>query len=806
MNTSALAKNYPKTEDLPRNSDLSWMTKTQKNLYDILVQGDNALLSQFQLRQRFGLTKFEAESPSLDPRFKAIWEGLRTERDPFWKFTSTYEKTCLLIAQKAQGKETLRIEDFEARTINVKRFGYSWDVIRHHREFVAELIKMGVDIAPVPHYTYFSVDNLDTSWMNKFQSKLLTYMQENPDVYIRSMSQVAKICSCAPLSAVSCFADSRFKDLIDFHNAKQGRVSDLDREQKLYDFYVDEKNRSISPSDAAVIVFGDRRRWYHIKQNPEFVEKLRTLGVNTSSLLDSYESHDDVMLISNQRELEEFYASDFWDARRIFKDYPRHRGPATYCIDFTKIPQPAMREIIKRYFRIQISTVWKARTGNSNIVDLEKFFKELFIRFPGVETLKDIEREKHIIPVLQGLRQQYSDDSLVKILTQVRALFQFACVNDWKDAPREGLIIGYDLPRQRFVKKPKPIPTYVKAQFDDLLQSQILPALRVGETTPYVSADAWDFFIVLRYTGRRYEDVAHLLEDCVQTDFDGDPVLVVDHRIAKIAKDLHVPLAHLNGLDDGKNVVVEAIMRQKQRVSSLPPAKDGYKYLFRKEQRRKNGDKTVDVFSYKSLSDMLDRILERADIRSEDGSLANISSHQFRHTVASEMIMAGVDVYAVKEFLGHESVRMTESYIKVLTEQLKSKLPESMYQSTVTGALDLSSNNNTDLFNDGWVKNKIIGVFELGDGCCEHPYKLPSCPHMVCKTCIKKKIYPRHRDSVVMTIESTKAHLAAATQLGLSEKASELEKVLEFHEEALKVIDTGKVFSASYDYYRKRGM
>ena len=43
------------------------------------------------------------------------------------------------------------------------------------------------------------------------------------------------------------------------------------------------------------------------------------------------------------------------------------------------------------------------------------------------------------------------------------------------------------------------------------------------------------------------------------------------------------------------------------------------------------------------------------------------------------------------------------------------------------------------MYDNKWVKNKIIGVFELGDGCCEHPYKMPSCLHMACKTCVLKK-------------------------------------------------------------------
>ncbi|MDV4151763.1 hypothetical protein R0131_13120 [Clostridium sp. AL.422] len=48
-----------------------------------------------------------------------------------------------------------------------------------------------------------------------------------------------------------------------------------------------------------------------------------------------------------------------------------------------------------------------------------------------------------------------------------------------------------------------------------------------------------DLIIVIRYTGRRFEDICHLIaehknkiNECVQDDLDGDPMIYLDHRIA----------------------------------------------------------------------------------------------------------------------------------------------------------------------------------------------------------------------------------------------------------------------------------
>ena len=42
--------------------------------------------------------------------------------------------------------------------------------------------------------------------------------------------------------------------------------------------------------------------------------------------------------------------------------------------------------------------------------------------------------------------------------------------------------------------------------------------------------------------------------------------------------------------------------------------------------------------------------------------LDDVTLHTFRHTFASHLVMAGVDLMTVKELLGHKSIKMTERY------------------------------------------------------------------------------------------------------------------------------------------------
>ncbi|WP_291566483.1 MULTISPECIES: hypothetical protein [unclassified Clostridium] len=96
-----------------------------------------------------------------------------------------------------------------------------------------------------------------------------------------------------------------------------------------------------------------------------------------------------------------------------------------------------------------------------------------------------------------------------------------------------------------------------------------------------------------------------------------------------------------------------------------------------------------------------------------------------------------------------------------------------------------------------------IRVFELGDGYCKHPYKMPSCHHMACKTCVKKKIYPRHLQTVKDTIESETIHRDNALKMRLDEKAEEFDKIVRFYTVTLEIINKGETFEDSKHFYVK---
>lgn len=604
----------------------------------------------------------------------------------------------------------------------------------------------------------FLIDNIDTSWMTKAQKKFFDILKNNEN------------------------KDKRYNEICELAGYKSNQP------------------------------------WYTAIKDKRFANLLESIGVTVRFKNENYPSHNEVEYIKNPKEREEYLKEDEWDMRKLFNEYPRHMNSQKFILRFERIKNKSIREYIKRYYVNMISN-WKPLTCVNRLNDFYYFFDSMYELFPYINSLNELKREEHIEPIL--LNMKCSKKQRGSTIRYIKSMFEYMYYNKWPNSPSLGLFNKYDTPKTEETN-PRPIPPNIKIQLDDYIESTVIPLLEDNQPTPIIDPQYWDLIIVIRNTGRRIEDICHLIAEhkdknieCLQYDLDGDPMLYLDHRVAKIPKDLRIPLAHLKD-SKGRNIVERAILRQIERVKNLEPAPDGYKYLFReiKIDRRGLGDgkvilddnknPVVDSISYSLFNDsvILPNICNQIPLKDVDGNIYKISAHQFRHTVATEMIDAGVDIYAVKEFLGHGSVAMTEKYIKVYQQRLKKEFKEKLSKSDAT---DIKNNlsEEENLYDNKWVKNKIIGVFELGDGCCEHPYKMPSCPHMACKTCVKKKIYSRHLQAVKDTIESETIHKDNALRMGLNEKAEEFDKIIRFYTVALEVINKGEIFEASNHFYIK---
>ena len=60
------------------------------------------------------------------------------------------------------------------------------------------------------------------------------------------------------------------------------------------------------------------------------------------------------------------------------------------------------------------------------------------------------------------------------------------------------------------------------------------------------------------------------------------------------------------------------------------------------------------------------------------GIKKKITPHSFRHSRAIHLLEDGINIFYIKDILGHESIETTQNYIKISTE-LKRKVIENVY-------------------------------------------------------------------------------------------------------------------------------
>jgi site-specific recombinase XerD/AraC-like DNA-binding protein len=423
-------------------------------------------------------------------------------------------------------------------------------------------------------------------------------------------------------------------------------------QQRLLQVLQEEANRQLSIIElCAQAGYSDLSRWYESLASEQFVETLQAWGVPIERQKPPFMPHIHVRLTMN---LEADLNQDVWDMRQFKPEYPKHRSPAQYIVDFTCIQNPQLRQQVKGFFRRRLPK-WQAGTFAAQLQTL----RGVLVHLPSDVDIETITRA-HIEEVLPVLLAQSSDSWAKSCLRAARSMFHYMAHSRYWDGPRppQDLIDREDIPSAQ-TPLPRPIPVAVLDQLDPLL-AYALQEINNGCEPPLLEPIFWDAILLLRRTGMRFADLAHLEAPmahnrggCLGQDGDGDWWIHIRPETTKMRREHQIPTR----AEDG---IMEAIRRQTERVQSIPDH-FGKAYLFRTEQG---------VLTYKAFCKALGKLSPYLICA---GQPYEITPHQFRHTIATDMINEGVELILVKEFLGHASLAMTMRYVKVYRAGLQAK-------------------------------------------------------------------------------------------------------------------------------------
>lgn len=280
-----------------------------------------------------------------------------------------------------------------------------------------------------------------------------------------------------------------------------------------------------------------------------------------------------------------------------------------------------------------ISNTLRPGTVKSYRNAINIFINFITSNYPEITSLKDLKRSPHIEEWLLYLAKSGRSTGTKHIQVGCICRF-FTDINEWgwKDCPRLGLITSKDIPIPD-----KCLPKPLAPEDDRKLQN----ILRKNKDKLFYQA-----LLLLRKTGMRIGELRDLDINCLEKTDTGEYVLRVP--IGKLHDDRIIPV-------DFETVeIINRIIKLRGNFLPIPHPRTGEstQFLIVKKNRRSRP-------TYAGLRATLSIAARKCGINK------HIRPHQLRHSFATELLRAGMSLFALKELLGHKDIDMTLVYTDV---------------------------------------------------------------------------------------------------------------------------------------------
>ncbi len=337
---------------------------------------------------------------------------------------------------------------------------------------------------------------------------------------------------------------------------------------------------------------------------------------------------------------------------------------SVYSMTFTKIITPWLKLAAKKFVRFQAAT--RSFATCRGYIRSFNHFDEYLQTIEEPFAANNINRS-HIVGLIQHLATKNLKPMTRGItLINLRVFHQIVLLEGWLDWPERPIIFNSDLPRD-IDKAPKYISDYVLTQLKRHLHN----------------FPQWmqHFITIIMETGRRISEVCSLSFDCLEQDSDDDLLLKVNEKKLKRIRLIPISKECINAIKAQQNLVL---------------SEETSKYLF--PSHRLSKSPTVSAVH---INRSLKNLAIEHGIKDANGVIWKFSSHQFRHTIGTQMINAGVPQVMVQHYLGHESPEMTARYAHIHNETMKKAFTE--YQEKMVD-VNGQVKANDELINAKWLK------------------------------------------------------------------------------------------------------
>jgi integrase len=422
-------------------------------------------------------------------------------------------------------------------------------------------------------------------------------------------------------------------------------------------------------------------------------------------------------------------------------------SPKLTEVRFDQLPQPWLRQSVKRACRYRLGA---GKAFGSISIDeraLRWFAVFLAGQHPEVTGPGGITRDvlEHYLSWVTAA-PQLAGNTTNTYLVVLRGFLQACHRHGWMPGlpPQAALYIDELPPRPRPL--PRFIPEFVMAQLEHPAHLERLP----DETTRHL-------VVLIQETGLRANDACALGSNPIIVDSTGWPCLKFYNT--KMATEQLVPLSER---------AAGAVRAQQQHLLGRWP--EGCLRLFPSPHSNPDGTRG---FSYATLRQRLANWQDDIALHDETGQRVSVTAHQFRHTLETRLINAGVPQHVVQKMLGHASPQMTARYATLHDATVRAAFDDYQQHRVDVHGYPLPFDPHAPSADAEWIKHNLARVqASLPNGYCGRPPQQECPPPNACLTCPDFQTTPaflpihrRQRDDTLELIDlaEQRGHTRLAT-------------------------------------------
>ena len=431
---------------------------------------------------------------------------------------------------------------------------------------------------------------------------------------------------------------------------------------------------------------------------------------------------------------------DVWNI--VDNDVESQHYGRNFKFDFSYISSEKNKDVVKDY-------IWQNyRVRNISLNTLYTYLNSYLMRFFGfVENENkelselsnaDIDRYVSLLhaTISKRTRKPLGYQSQKKTLDAVKGLIRWFQLHRPNDVPMIEIFTGNEYIGVNRKLKIDFIPDDVVAQINEALKTEKNPYLKCG-------------IIILQSTGMRIGDLLKLRIDCIKPHLiSGYTIEWTQHKGHKDKPPMPV-----------RSECVAAIEKLVEITSELrdeADEKDKDTLMIWRVPVGKGAGKVMPISQKTFGTVWFDKFIKDNNIKDANGDYYNLTSHQFRRTLGTDMLSKGTNINVIQQVLGHSDPSVTKRFYADVKDKERAEVFKSVGVIGNINQIQSSVFDNVSEFE--WFKaNKDKGAC-MCDGYCTKPVvdgKI--CDRLIkrqkCYTCSRYITTPEY-------LEAHKQHLA----------------------------------------------